>query len=1036
MKRGLEENLILQGLSRRDFLSTLAIAGAASFLPFYLTGCSKNSAEYTGTGKVPFKVWEEMLQAIMTSPDYLPGRMEQLIAGKDPEAMYHFVKDEIVLIPPKSHRLTGLGTSFRWGIPGVLRCGMATPREKAELLNVMYQKAGIESKVVFERTNIKPEEVPAFFYRPVIRNFDPEISKSQFKSWEKEMGYSEEVKSRGDIQKDYTGEANALGDKILKEIDYFDKYAKSFDFRWDNYQTPTVEFIQEEKTKYAHLFDPEIPFGSLKNDNGGKTSPADPVKENEEEIAIKLSYRNNIKPDEEMELVSGKWKATDLIGKQILIQFLHGLRLEEQVVTPIGNVRTFTPALALQSIDESEEYMSERSFLGDPITIDGKRIKIDEQGKTSIDDNILLNKANSGLQKKVTDLAIKASVAGYPIVKVNIIAKDGPGNFVEGLSPKDFVFTEDGKPVSALMENNQRTPKILVLSDASFSMPKEYYNEGMKEFNEKLKNNILEKYPSAILTFWETPSSLFTWLLKASQTSYDLIIYATDGDNDDSYDDNNYAIHQAGPPALILNVNNSTWKKHVETFDKMAEITNGMVINVKNRIKVLEEIIKKIDALGIPPYVFSYASTDKSREHTVKVNIDKNRLDTEDTYQFPETAKRVANGIIGIYLEIRVGKNKPVKRVLAGWDHKYEDYNFDNGYALKVEGLFFGGAMLAVEGEGPTFSMALSDLLKSKLSNRNWGEALHDGDIKKAKKEIQKGILTYPAMFIPLMAPLQNLITNDSLTFPSGYRMCLLKTSIGINTNPNKISFDYLPTSNYVTMSSSKIKAFTINLSKTSQLAVRENYLFDQNTYALLEQTILIERTTAISEKWRKKTGIQNDHIDFKYWNEKVFRGDLSYKVFDSEAKSKAFWKINQYTGEMYGILPNGTGGGWYQYDPILEQLSSVLKAYAQKIKKTNPDMKKLDALNTKLSKHISIVPLSPVVRDFGITLVRKFAFTTVAINIMDGNIIEDEEIRKAFQIMACKVTLEIPEKLPGSEGVMPGVDRLIGLITDNNLPC
>ncbi len=251
----LEKEHSLADSGRRDFLSIVALAGASSFLPFIFHACSKTE-QFTGTGKAPFKVWEEMLHAIKTSPDYLPLRVEKLIDSKDLKAMFHFVKDELVLMPPRAKSLNGLGTDFKFGLEGVLRSGWATPREKAELLNTMYQKAGVNSKVVFERTNIKPEQVPAFFYRPITRKFNPIISKNQFQSWENEMGAPKEPMNKKDIQKDYTIEANALGEKILNNINSIEKYAKEFDFRWDNHHTPTVEFIDEGATKYAHLFDP------------------------------------------------------------------------------------------------------------------------------------------------------------------------------------------------------------------------------------------------------------------------------------------------------------------------------------------------------------------------------------------------------------------------------------------------------------------------------------------------------------------------------------------------------------------------------------------------------------------------------------------------------------------------------------------------------------------------------------------------------------------------------------------------------------
>ena len=43
--------------------------------------------------------------------------------------------------------LRAIGHQYKWGIKGVLRYGMATPREKAELLNQMLTEAGFVSTV-------------------------------------------------------------------------------------------------------------------------------------------------------------------------------------------------------------------------------------------------------------------------------------------------------------------------------------------------------------------------------------------------------------------------------------------------------------------------------------------------------------------------------------------------------------------------------------------------------------------------------------------------------------------------------------------------------------------------------------------------------------------------------------------------------------------------------------------------------------------------------------------------------------------------
>lgn len=1000
--------------SRRNFLETVALASVASFLPFSSSSCD-SADEFKGSGKVPFKVWEEMLQAIMTSSDYLPGKMEELIASKDAEAMFNFVKNDIQLIPTESHRLTRMGTKTKWGVSGVLRCGMANPREKVELLHFMYQKAGIDSKVVFERTDIKPEEVPTFFYRPVTRLFDPKISKKMFRSWENDMGIIKDSGNSKDLVKDDASQAKTLGEQVLSNISSFDKNKNSFDFRWDNYRTPTLEFTQDESIKYAHLFDPEIEFGALRND--GAISLADPVEENQDELSIKISYRDNIEPLIEKNLVSGKWNANEIIGKQVILNFLHGLSLEEQVITRIGNVRTFTPSLSFQAIDEDIDYMSQRSFLGDPITIDGKVIKINEQEKTSIDGATLIDKPNPDLQKLVTDISVKASVGGYPIVKLNVYAKDTKGKLIEGLTPKDFVISEDGIPVRALMENNQRTPKILILSDASFSMPKEYYKQAMTEFNTRIKNGILQDYPAATVDFWKTPSSLFTWLLKASQTNYDMILYATDGDNDDSFNEKNDSIYRAGPPALILNVRNSTSRRHKETFAKMAEITNGDVLDAKNQENVLLEIAKRIDELEIPPYVFSYASSDKHKTHTVEVSIDENRLKSKDSYKFLDSAIRGENGIIGIYLELKIGKNKPIKRVLAGWDNKNEVYDSEGSYAKSVEGILLGNVMIACEGEGPTLSMALGDLLKSKLSNRAWGEAYLNNDIKKAKEELAKGVIHIPAILVSMMAPLQDQITDESITFPSGYRMCLLKTNVGVEQNTIS-SFDYLPTSKYTTMSNEAHKSFATTVIKTGQLAVRESTLFEISTKSLLENKKWINTEVARQENWLRGN-FETRNKDYKYWNEAVFRGNESFKIFDTSAGSKAFWRIDKKTGEMYGIMPDGSGGGFNRFEEQLEELDHIIDMYS----------KIFDVMG------VGSTPIG-IVMIYGKTLVKLYAIVSEVIIVMDASGM-DEAIIEAMQAMACEIAKDMVKALTGGVGeVMGGLDEMISLMAgDENNP-
>jgi len=1010
--------------SRRDFFTKIALASVACQMPLYLASCDDNAAEFVGSGRAPFKVWEEMVQAIMTSPDYLPGHMQRLIAAGDLEAMYHFVKDELVLIPPEENSMRGMGKQFKWGLDGVLRCGMATPREKAELLNHMFTEAGINSKVMYERTAIETEQVPAFFLRPVTRDFAPDISKKQLRKWKDEMNV-EDTSNVRPIWKDYATESAGLSHKLFESLDMEERHLKPFDFRWDNYRTPTVVFSEEGIDKYAHLFDPKIDFGDLQA-AGNKLVEAEPVQLNQDAVELSISYRKSREENEEMELVSGIWNARDLIGKQVAIQFLHGLTKEEQVVTAINQLRVFTPAIGLQGVGESKEFLEERSFIGDPITLEGEKIYLEAKDGQQSHESRFLAKPRPDLQKEITTMNVTAFATNFPTVKLKVIAQDANGNIIEGLGPQDFVIKEDGVPVRAILENNQRTPRVLILSDNSGSMPKEYYGKGMDRFNETLKASILKDFPAAELAFWKTSSNLFSWLLNASKTDYDVIIFATDGDNGDQYKEKNLPLYEEGPPALILNVKNSKWKNHADTFSKMAEVTGGKVFDAKDQQSVLNELAAYIQNLEPAPYLFSYGSAQRDTEHLASVHVDNDRIQATTTYQFPKEEDIEASGIIGVYLDLKIGNKTKVRRVLAGWDPLY-DHNSENNNknARAVKSLFLGGAFLSIEGEGPTLAMALTDLLSAKLSHRDWGEAYMDDQIMEAKDLLDKGVTLYPSELLPLMGPLQDSVTETSLTFPAGYRMALLKTSIGINGDDTVLSFDYLPTSNYVSIATNKVTAFQTTLEKTAQLALREATFYEQSAYSLLGESPLKFHGTRNWE-WLTSNGINRSDRDARFWEERIFRGSSLYKISHANAQSKAYWQVDKRTGEMYGILPDGSGGGKSPFKTDIDGAANVTGLLMSII-----------TIITHVGSMFGVTVVGGagavslgIVAKYGVTLVKLYAIVSEAILVMDTTGMSDK-IKKELQTLACQVFKEITYGTSGKPGAtMAGLETIIGEMT------
>lgn len=1002
--------------SRREFFTKLALASLATSLPITFSSCSEKP-KFQGSGKAPYKVWEEMLHYIKTSPDYLKGRMEKLTGEGNAEGMFNFIRDEFHLIPANRYGI-GEGSQLKWGIDYALRSGMATMWEKAELLHRMYEKAGISSEIVFEQTNITTEESPDFFFKPIERDFLPEISNGMLRQWAKELELKDVQLPLNNVLENEVVEAEELGEKILKSLQLpDDHYYRKFDFRWPNYNTPTVKFQLDGETKYAHLFDPKVPFGELFGGADGKVSKISEATVNNEKVQIKLNYRDSITPSIEKELIGGEWLASDLVGRQLDVQFLNNLSLEEMVVTPAGNVRTFTPALALQAMDKDQKFMEERSILGTPITLNGKKILLDKSGnQKQVGDAVILNKPNPNLIKQVKAVNVHAKTTGYPGVKLSINPTDVNGLVVEGLNAYDFNILEDGKPVKALMESNQQTPRILIMSDTSMSMPVEYSGKGMESFVTDLKLKILEKYPAAIIKFWKTPSSLFTWLLKAAQTENDLIIYATDGDNDDTYDIKNEAVYRNGPPAMVLNVYNSNASHRVNTFERMAEITGGVHLGIDRQTEAIEHVNTYLDNIQIQPYTFTYNSVGDVNERKVTISIDNKRLLANTTYAFEniENVEEIGPKIIGLYLEVKCTNQYPIKRTLAGWEYDiYPKSQPSQKMTDEVNDLMLGSMQFYFEGAGPNYSAIISDVLEARLSTRNWGEPLIDNAIVEAKKAFVNSQFNIDDKALALMTPLQDAVTAQSLTIPGGLRIGLRTFKPGVITEASHSLFDYLNTSNYHTISTDAKKGFSATLKKTAQLAIREKVIFQKSTLSELVDKEWINLKKARENNWFNEHWEENNY----YWKERIDR-NAHLRIFDKNALSKAFWNIDKDTGELYGYMSNGSGGGQD------EDLNNIFT--------------ELTLLMAIMGKFGMLHPIGGlalgIVAEYGKTLVKLYAIVSETIMIMDASSM-DSKIAEALQKFACEVHVSIIFSMLGKTGeLMAGLNTMIGQITGKSV--
>lgn len=1017
--------------ARRKFFKQLILGGVGLYIMPYWQSCTDKEtqvASIEGSGMAPYSVWEEILYAIVNSTSHLPGKMKHLIKEGDPEKMLHFVRDDFMLLPESNRKVGDLNIS-KWGMRYVLRSGFATAREKAELLNHMFQESNMSSKVILERTDFEEEKVRSLFLRPSPRDFSLDVPDEILERWASALGYG----SLDDIENNEISgiedEAQALGEEIWDQLNISPEYRyfNSFNYKWDNYNTPAVQFEHEGATKYAHLFDASIPFGSLKGDVQD-IRDAKPLKENKERIAISITYRNSIEPNVEKELISGNWLANEIVGRQLNLEFLTNLTLEEMAVTPVGNVDTFTPAISFQAIDETEEYMADRSLVGHPITLSGQQIQLaSDKGNVKIDDVEIVQEDTEELRSSVKDLAVTAKTVGYPKVKLSVTPTDEHGNMVEGLSALGFAIKEDGKPVRAIMQSNKQTPRILLMVDGSGSMPDSHSGENMKKFVSKLRGRIAAQYPAASITYWETNSELYKWLLKASRTTTDLIVFATDGHVWDDYDEKNKSIYENGAPAVILDVNSSKDEKQRMTFKKLADITGGTHVPVENEKKTLEAIVEFLNTLPISPYTFTYSNIGEGEDREVEVTFDK-RISRKASYTLPtHESKQLGPSIIGLYLKYE-DRDHTVNRVLAGWDPELEkDKEPAKEMVDEVNEFMFGGAQLFFEGAGPTFSNTLADILRVRLSTRELGEALLKKDFQKAKTAFEQGFLKLAPDSTFLMAPLPNTNAEDHITIPNGIRVAIQSGNPGFLSDKTVIKFDYLPTADYFSLSSSPSKSFRETLKGTAILAIREKYAYNTSTVSELEDKITINLEAAKENNWFDQ--LSRESGEYLYWRKRVGYGS-KFKVFDKNASTRAFFSIDDKTGHLHALLPDGTGGGRFESNSdglgkTMEILTLIINIMDQVAKIT----KGSGFLNTAGATSLGIVA------KYGVTLTKLYAIASEAILIMDTTGMDDK-VKKVLQEFACAVQKEILYATNGDAGsTISGLDTLIGMIMGDESP-
>ncbi len=420
------------GFSRRSFLLAAAGLGAGAMFgaPFLLRQCRGPVGTAEGA---PYTVWRELQQALRASPDHAPGRAAALLREVDAYALHRFVRDEIRLVSADGSRFQ-MGNAMPIGVRAALRAGAGTAREKAEILAYLLRESGLQAEVM-DAPAIARTETRETFFRATDQPFAPPIDAAQIRDWARRLGLSAGPGAALNIDPDGR-RAEALAEMLYEQLG--DERASIGRTRFDdrgNGAVPLVRYVDVDgRERWA---DPIRPAGAITETAPPRIKPAaaaGPALA----VEVVLSASFSEAPRQFSELVSGRWNADQVCGRQLKIGFRSPLSLAEWAASRLVDLRCFVPQIMLQALDLERAEASVLSFAGDAFSLDGQRYAVADDGSVSVDGRALLHASSEGSDfdaaaARVRRLELSVDSSRFPELRLRLKPLDAREQVVDGL---------------------------------------------------------------------------------------------------------------------------------------------------------------------------------------------------------------------------------------------------------------------------------------------------------------------------------------------------------------------------------------------------------------------------------------------------------------------------------------------------------------------------------------------------------------------------------------------------------------------------
>ncbi len=974
------------------------------------SGAGAGSGGDTATPDDTLLAYEEVLAELQThvraAGDHRGGQARALVENGDPEAILAFVRDQIVwhpgdeTTPYNGSFITEInreGSGSKYGPRGALRAGGGSALDRARLLRDLLVDAGFADATLawFDLVPMLGDDPARLFVRAWTRPpAELTVPDEDWARWGEALGVDlDSLDFSPEPDPGADGAPDALADMLLAHFDDPEVPDRSDEARWGSVRgaVPVVRFTDHDGA--VRIANPALPEATLDAPGTEVSSEVDaPEDPGAMEIAVKLSVRTTTTPDwrDETVLVEGTFNAEQLMGRQLLVSTSPVTDTQGLASIPAALHHTFQTALLVQALDDGDSVPE--PIVGDAISLGGERIWIDEDGAVRVDDAVVSAGEDGprGDPEAVTHVRLEVDGTHFPAVFARAWPTDAAGAVVEHLQADQFRLEDEGRQTPVLVQANRAVPRAIILRDTSLSMPAAFRDAAGDAVMAQLTAAIESAWPGASIVTQTTGSNLWENLSRAASQGANVVIYLTDGDVSDDPSPEREAALQAGPPAILVAVGDASEEPDA-VLVQMAELTGGVVVPVADAAATEAAVVDTLRDLDLPPYQLRWVvPAGETGERLAVLQV--GAAEGEGLYEARPDSEAVR--LMALDLELTM-EGRTLRRTLAGWPG-FRDYPDDRATRdqlhAEVHLALLGGQMLSFEGDGPSPSMVLDDLITVRRASLPLLRTA-DLDLDGLLSLVAQGFPSLPGPLVAAWQPLQETHDDESLTFPGAMRVTLVQ----MRPKPDGqewATLDLVDLSRWrtVTRSGDARENFELNLRRTARLAVMEHILGDRSTISLLEGQPLQQlssrpfRDTAepeITDRW-----------------EGLLSGTSGVRIGPEDGTIIAYFHSDADSGALGAVMPDGSGGA----DQILELLTL------------------LDALIHLYCAAAGAGPGLAVASAYGITLARLYVAVAVA---LEGFVTAglDEEIRCALEAFACEALVRI-----NAPPLLKAVNRFCGM--------